>query len=274
MKISAAIKDAFRVYSEHFGAAVKFLTVEACITLAAFSPLLFLTEDKLKLPALLVIPFYLLLVLWARVNAAGAMRDALNGGSLFSCELAEPEGYGKKLLYGLKRLLMLAFWALPLIACVAGALVYSGGETDVITVFQAVKSFGGDEVTTGILYLVLIFAATLILLAAGCAFHSGDRHAFVRGNRKLLKGHHGKIMLCWLCSLLALLPLIAAIVVIIFRYLPVLQDVTGYIMTKQNPLPSTKVTVIILAVGGLLTIPLLPLRSLIPAAYVNGLEKE
>ena len=61
---------------------------------------------------------------------------------------------------------------------------------------------------------------------------------------------------------------------IIFRYLPVLQDVTGYIMTKQNPLPSTKVTVIILAVGGLLTIPLLPLRSLIPAAFVNGLEKE
>ena len=30
----------------------------------------------------------------------------------------------------------------------------------------------------------------------------------------------------------------------------------------------------ILAVGAVLTIPFLPLRSLIPAAYVNGLEKE
>ena len=35
-----------------------------------------------------------------------------------------------------------------------------------------------------------------------------------------------------------------------------------------------KTTIIIMAVGAVLTLPLLPLRSLIPAAYVNGLEKE
>jgi len=39
-------------------------------------------------------------------------------------------------------------------------------------------------------------------------------------------------------------------------------------------LPSTKITVIILGVGALLTMPLLPLRSLIPAAFVDGLGKE
>ncbi len=274
MKISAAIKDAFRVYSEHFGASVKFLTVEACITLAAFSPLLFLTEDKLKLPALLVIPFYLLLVLWARVNAAGAMRDALNGGSLFSCELAEPEGYGKKLLYGLKRLLMLLLWSAPLIACLIIAKnYYSSGVTDVFTLMRLVKNFGGGELMTGILYLVLIFVGTLILLAAGCAFHSGDRHAFVRGNPKILKGHRGGMILCWVCSLVALLPMIAAIAVTVIRYLPALSDLNGLLM-QTTSLPSTKVTLIILAAGAALTLPLLPLRVLIHAAYVDGLDKE
>jgi hypothetical protein len=48
MKISAALKDAFRVYFDRFGATVKFLVVEACITLAAVIPLLFLTNDKLR----------------------------------------------------------------------------------------------------------------------------------------------------------------------------------------------------------------------------------
>ena len=57
MKISAAIKDAFRVYSEHFGTTMKFLIVEACITLAAVTPLLFLTDDKMKIFALLAVPF-------------------------------------------------------------------------------------------------------------------------------------------------------------------------------------------------------------------------
>ena len=49
MKISAAIKDAFRVYTGHFGATLKFLAVEGCMTLAAFVPLLFLTEPQCEI---------------------------------------------------------------------------------------------------------------------------------------------------------------------------------------------------------------------------------
>ena len=276
MKISAAVKEAFRVYFDHFGASLKFLIVEACFTLAACAPLLFLAEDGLKPLALLAVPIYLLLVLWARVNAAGAMRDALNGGSLFSQRLAEPEGYGRKLLYGLKRLLMLLCWSAPLIAYVAFALNSFGGKENVFTVFRVVKDFGGGNVTNGVLYLILILVGTLILIAVGCAFHCGDRHAFVRDNRKLLKGHHGGIMLCWVCSLVTLLPLIAAIIVIVFRYLPVLEDMMGDVPLTNltDRVPSTKTTVMILAIGAVLSVPLLPLRSLIPAAYVNGLEKE
>ena len=274
MKISDAFRNAFRVYFGHFGATMKFLVVELCMTLAALSPLLFLAVDGwLKWLALLAVPFWLVLMLWARVNAAGAMRDALGEDTLFSYRLVDPSSYGKKLLYGLKRTLMLLFWAAPLIACVVIVRMHMSGETDGFTVMRMIRDFGGGELMTGILYLILILVAALLLLAFGCAFHSGDRHAFVRNDPKLVKGHHGKIVLCWLSSLIALLPIIIAIVAVIIRYLPALKNLNA-IITNTMSLPSMRGTLIIVAVGAILTIPLLPLRSLIPAAFVNGLEKE
>ena len=273
MKISAAFRDAFRVFFGRFGSSVKFLVVEGCITLAAFTPLLFLTDERMKPLALLAIPFYLLLVFWARVNAAAAMRDALNGESLFTYRLVDPGHYGRKLAYGLSRILMLLCWAVPLIASLIIAKVHISGDMDGFTLMRMIKDFGGGDLMTGILYLSLILTATVILLAAGCAFYSGDRHAFAQGNPKLVKGHRGRIMLCWLCSLIVLLPMIIAVAAAAVRYLPALQDLNA-IVTKEKSLPSTKTTVIILAVGAVLTLPLLPLRSLIPAAFVNGLSKE
>ena len=73
----------------------------------------------------------------------------------------------------------------------------------------------------------------------------------------------------WLTTMM--LPVTVWLLVI--RYLPALRDLTA-IVTKTKTLPSTRVTIIILAAGAVLTIPLLPLRSLITAAYVDGLEKE
>ncbi len=273
MKISQALKDAFRVYTGHFGATVKFLITEACITLAAVTPLLFLSDSSLMMGALLVIPFWILLVFWGRVNAADGMRDSLRGGSLFSYKLIDPSAYGKKLAYGLKRMIMLLFWSIPLIACLVIAWTHYSGDMDGFTLLRVIKEFGGGDLMTGIIYMALIFIATVLLVAFGCAFHSGDRHAFVRNNPKMLRGHHGKIVLCWICSLLTILPMIIAIAAVIVRYLPVLKDLNGVVMNTVS-LPSTKVSLIILAVGAVLTIPFLPLRSLIPAAYVNGLEKE
>ena len=273
MRISTAFRNAFRVYTGHFGATLKFLAVETCMTLAVFTPALFLTDDSLKLFALAAVPLYVLLILWARVNAASVMRDALNGGTLFSYRLVEPGGYGRKLAYGLKRGLMLLFWAAPMIASLIIAKIYISGDTDGFTLMRAVKSFGGGNFTTGLLYVALIFLATVLLFGFGCAFHSGDRHAFVRENPKLVKGHHGRMALCWLCSLAAVLPLIIAGIVVLIRYLPAMADPTA-VVKKEMELPSTKITVIILGVGALLTMPLLPLRSLIPAAFVDGLGKE
>ena len=73
---------------------------------------------------------------------------------------------------------------------------------------------------------------------------------------------------------MALIPLIAAIAYAVIYLLPVVKDVTAYVMTKEKAMPSIKPVIIALAAGAVLTIPLLPLRSMIPAAFVNGLEKE
>ena len=273
MTISAALKDALRAYKGNIGETVKFLIVEACITLAALTPLLFLADSGMKMYALLACPFWLLLVFWGRVNAADGMRDALRGGSLFSYRLINPSAYGKKLIYGLKRMLMLLFWSIPLIACLVIAKIHYSGDMDGFTLLRAIKEFGGGDLMTGVLYLIAIFVGAVLLVAFGCAFHSGDRHAFVRNNPKMLRGHHGKIILSWICSLITLLPLIIAIIAVIIRYLPALKDLNGVVMNTVN-LPSTRITLVILAVGAVLTVPLLPLRSLIPAAFVNGLEKE
>ena len=54
---------------------------------------------------------------------------------------------------------------------------------------------------------------------------------------------------------------------------PVLNNLNG-LLTRTVILPSTRETIIILVAGVLLTLPLLPLRSLIPAAFVNGLGEE
>ena len=64
-----------------------------------------------------------------------------------------------------------------------------------------------------------------------------------------------------------------AAVILVFRYLPALQDLNG-IMAGTSRLPATKDSLIIAGVCTVLTIPLLPLRSLITAAFVNGLDRE
>lgn len=274
MKISAAFKNAFRVYFGNIGASLKFLVVELCFTLAVLAPLLFLTAGGwVKWLALLSVPMFFGLLLWARVNAAGAMWDSLNGGSLFSMTLADTTAYGKKIAYGLKRALMLLLWAAPLIACIVIARVNMAGETDGFTVLRMIKRFGGGDLMTGMLYLALILVASILLFAFGCAFHSGDRHAFVREDPKLIKGHHGKILLTWLCALVTTLPMIVAVVLLIFRYMPVISDPSGFVAGTVD-LPPTKGSAIIAGVGAVLTIPFLPLRSLITAAFVDGLKKE
>ncbi len=266
MTISAAFRRAISVYGKHPSASLKFWLVELCLTLICLTPLLFLAEPSLQMLALLFIPLYGLLMLPARVNAAAAMQDGLANDVLFSRVLADTSAYGQKLIFGLKRCLFLLLWGAPLIAFLLIARTHVSGEMDGFTLMRIIKEFGGGDLMQGVVYLALILGGTLLLLLFGCGFHSGDRHIFVLGRKKLPRG---KMLGCWLCSLVILLPLLIALALLVFRYLPVLQDLNGLLMGTLT-LPATRTSLVILAVGSVLTLPLLPLRSLVVAAYAEG----
>ena len=273
MKISAAIRNAWKAYTADFGDTMKFLLAEACLTMICLAPLLFLNREGLRLLALAAPALWLLIMLPARVSAAGAMRDALHGGLLCTYRLADPEGWSGRLLCGLKRLGFLILWSAPLIALAAVIWVHFSGDIDTFTVLRMIKNdLGGGDQMRGILAVVLMVVGALLVLTAGCAFHSGARHAYAQGDPARVQGHHGGVILAWLCSLMSILPILIALTAAVLRYLPALSDLNGLLMKKVS-LPDTKGTLIILGAGALLTIPLLPLRSLIQAAYVDGLGK-
>ncbi len=273
MKISKAIRDAWKAYTRSVGGTLIFLITEGCLTLICLAPLLFLTKKGMGPGAWLTPILWILVMLPARMNAAGGMLNALRGGSLGSRVLVETGNYGAKLVCGLKRLSFLLLWGAPLAVLLTVGWNHFAGNMDSFTVLRMIKNdLGGGDQMTGLRNLGLILAGTLVILMMGCAFHSGARHAFARGRKGIVNGHHGKIFLSWIVSLVCLLPVVIAVWVVAGRYMPVLKDLNGLLL-KRVSLPSTRETIIILAVGAVITLPLLPLRSLIPAAFVNGLEE-
>lgn len=284
MKISQAFANARKVYKKAPVDVLKFFVVELCILLAAMTPLLFLCTPKLKFLALLTLPAFVLLVFPARMNAARAMKDGLRGGKLCTPRLIATDHYMSDVLCGCKRALLVLIWAIPLIVFVLFALNkygFGGGSTDGFTMLNEIKQFGGgngtDDMIKGIIYLILILAGVLLALVLGLGFHSGARHAYAGGNVKGICGNHGRNLACWICALVTLLPVIVATVIAVCRYTPLLADmnktVRGFMMGTIS-LPNTQTTLLILAAGAVLTLPLLPLRSLITAAFVDGLKKE
>lgn len=273
MKISQAFRKAYRTVSGQKAEALKFLATEFALTAMCLAPLLFLTEEgPLKYLAALTVPLWLLIKIPARLNAAAAMQDSLGEGKLFSLRLADPAHYGSKVIYGLGRTALLTLWSSPLIAASLFAWEKYSGDTDGLTVMQMIYDFGGEDMKTGVIYLLLIFAGLLLLAALGAGFHSGDRHAWVLEEKGLLKGKRPKVLLCRICSLVFLLPMMIAAVLVFLRYAPLLNDVSG-VISGDVAKPSTGTTLLIAGIGGALNLPLLPLRSMVTAAYVNGLRR-
>ena len=273
MKISDAIRNAWRAYTASFGATVRFLTAEGCLTLLCLAPLLLLSDAGLAPGALAAPVLWIFVMLPARMNAALAMRDGLRGGCLAGTVLAETADYGRKLVFALKRAGFLLAWSVPLLAMAVVFRIHFSGDVDSFTVLRMVKNdLGGGDQLRGILVVVLAVVAALLLLMIGCAFHSGARHAWAQGNPGLVRGRHGKVLLAWFASLLGILPMLAAVVLTVLRYLPAVQDLNGLLMGTAE-LPATDGTLLILGIGAALTLPLLPLRSLIPAALADGLRR-
>ena len=276
IRLFRAFGHAFRVCFRHYGAAVKFLITELCLLLISISPLLFLADQKLWFLAFLAVPAWILVMLPSRVNAAAAMQEGLENGNVFNYRLADLSRYGKKLLCGLRRALFLLIWTLPLAAglCYAYRLYVGTDDMDAFTLLQSIQQFGGGDVVTGVHYVLLITVVLILIVIVGIAFHSGARHAWALGSCRKINGHHGKMVVGWFWwSIITMLPFIAALIITVVRYLPVLGDPNG-LLAGSVKLPRTRTTIIILGAGGLLTLPWIPLRSLIIAAMVHQLKDQ
>ena len=268
MSISSAFRNAFRICFRHPADTLKFLATELCLVLICLAPVLFLADAGLRYLAVLAVPMWILIMFPARMNAAEAMQDSLRDGRLFSWRLADPSRWGDKVLCGLKRAGYLLLWASPLIAAAVYAWRHFSGLVDGFTLLAMIKQFGGGDFMTGVLYLLLVLLAMVLILVIGFGFHSGARHARAQGGTRKMKGRHGKNLLGWICAQATLLPVLAAFVIAVMRYLPVIRDVSG-LMTGSVKIPPTRETLMILAAGALLTLPLLPVRSMITAAVMK-----
>ena len=267
--------------AKHPGNLMKYLLVEISLLLLGLSPLLFLfAPGYYRYLAALAYPLWLLVVNPARMNAAAAMQDCLMGGSIFSWRLADFSHWRDQVVSGAKRMGFLLLWMLPL----AGTALYlwsywvEVGKVDAITWVNMMKDAGNDDFMTGVintaLPLVVMLGASLVILVIGIAFHSGARHAMALGKPGLVSGHHGKLVLGWFCSLVFLAPLFIAGLILVNRILSLTGskvDVTE-LLNQVKGLKSD----ILLTVGGgiLLTLPLLPFRSLMIASMVNHIQDD
>lgn len=271
MKLSSVIGRAWRVYRTHFKALMLALLVELALRGIALAPLLFLVMPQTRLLALLCIPLYLLIVLPARQNVALAVQETLAGGSPFSLLLISGEDYRRKLLRGLTAMLRMFLWCLPLIAAVSVALWAKSGPVDAFTVYRSIIALGGGNSVRGAAIVGGVFLLTLLPPLFGCAFHSGTRHAVAMGKPRLVKKHRGPLMCLWF---LFFLPFIALVVVAATGYVQaLLAAVNEFLATFEFVMPAVGTTLAAELVILLLVLPIIPLRTLLPAVYLQGLQE-
>lgn len=274
MSKSSAFGHAGQVYFSRFFEGALCVLFQLTLRLMVAAPLLALVTTEVPYLALLSIPLYILLIPVARQNMAAAMQEALSGGPLFSHRLVSAENYGARLAQSLKRGLLLVLWALPFLASTVLMIWAYSGQMDAFTLMRAVMSIGGGSFMNGVKVVLLIYAATLLPILFGCAFHSGTRHAVALGNKKLVKGHRMGIMLTWLGGCLTLVPFLAVLVYESADYLAALVNALSNFGSGNLVLPALDAKVYVIgAAFVVLFLPGLAFKQLLTAAYVRGLKE-
>ena len=274
MKMTKLLGRTAQVYRKKFGEGILCVLLQIVLRLMAAAPLLCLVTKEVPYLALLSIPLYLLIVPVARQNMAEAMQDAIGGGALLSTKLVSCENYGRKFLRGLKQALLMLLWAALFIAATIVAYWAYAGEIDAFTLVRVLMNLGGGSFMNGIKLVLMIYAATLLPILMGCAFHSSTRHAIALGDKKLLKGHRMGVVGVWLLGLVALLPFFAAVAYIGADFVSGLVSALGSLGTGSITLPSMGDKIYLLAAAFVvLLLPALPFKQLMIAVYVRGLKE-
>lgn len=276
MKVRDAVKKAWKIYIGHFGAMLEFMLLETVLRLIVLTPLLFLVTKEMKLLALISIPLFVLIVPPVRQCAAEVMQEAVRGGDIFSARLVVTGHYGQKVWNGVKQSVLSLLWAAPFIAATAWALkLFFGeavvGQSDVFTIMITISNLGNGDIVRGVILVMLIYAALFVPFLVGCAFHSGRRHERALGEKKIIRGHRGGVMLTWLVSAVTVVPFAAVTGVVGFGYLKALVSAVSNMMNGLVLPPLDQNAYVILGAFVVLMLPLIPLKSLMTACYVHGL---
>ena len=276
MKKKPVWKESLRLYKKNFGSLLLALLVQLVLRAIALSPLMFLADKQYAVVAYAAIPLYLLIVLPARQNFALALQEMLSGGSVFTTQLICPKQYGVKLWRGVKGMIRILLWSV--VTIVSAVLLYAAfvghWGLDVITLMRICSSVGGGDIVNGLLLIMGGIAASVLLILLGCAVHSGTRHAFALGNKKLLRGSRLRLTALWFSGLVLLIPFSAVVVYALGDYaLTMLNALKNFSFPSSFALSAKQVGLLI-AGAVVLLFPLLPIKSLLPAVYLHMVKED
>jgi hypothetical protein len=267
VKLKPVLTEALRLYKTNFASLMLTLLVQGVLRAIALTPLLFLADTFLAPLALLALPLYLLIALPARQNAALALQDMLNGGSVFSLRLLSPADYGRKLLRGLKGSLCMLLWSA--LTLTGGTLLYLSFKQlmDGFTLMGVFYAIGGS-VADGLWIVLGALCASTLLILLGCALHSGSRHAAALGDKTLLHGNRLRLMALWFLGLTLVIPFAIVVIAILGSFLMTLPEALRNMQLPTLTLTAPQWGRLLLGAAALL-LPILPLKSMLPAVYLR-----
>ena len=267
MKLKSVLMRALRLYKKNIGPLMLALLVQFVLRAIALTPMLFLADQALAPLALAAVPLYLLIALPARQNYAIALQDMLRGGSVFGLQLLCPREYGRKLLRGLKGTLCMLLWSA---LTITGTLLLYLSFKKLVDGFTLMGIFYviGGSVADGVWIVLGALCASTLLILLGCALHSGSRHAFALSNKNLLHGHRLRLMGLWFLGLTLLLPFLALVAAVLGDFALSLPAALRNMQLPSLSLSGRQLGTIALGAAALL-LPVLPLKSMLPAVYLH-----
>ena len=246
---------------------------------ACLCPLLFLLNASLRPLALLCPLMLIFIALPMRQSTAEAMQLFLSGAPMATVAMLPLNGYWKKVVRSLRMTGLMLLWLLPFAALV-GLMQYERTELDVGTIWGHLNALGGGAFDRGIIRYVIIMVLMLLFPLFGLMFHSGTRHAYALGDRKLVKGHRWQIVGLWLSGLLFVLPMAVCIVALIAQVSVSAVQFTMQWFENLMDMPSfsmlmpPKWLLAVTAASAVLMLVTNPMRSMLPAIFLRGVKDE
>lgn len=269
-----SMKRAWSLYKHHFGGLLLMTFIMTLISCSCLVPLLAVKAGTTAAieGGFLSLVIFVCIVMPARQNAARVMLALDRTDVLYIPGLTDTENYPKKVALGLKTLLCMLLWSLPLIVAVGYALYAIMGDPavtgmDGFTLIRKIMALGGGDIMKGAKLLVIGYVLTLVPIVVGLGFHSGRRH-FAAMRKKTC----GRLSVfgVWIISLLTFVPFGAVAGTVAVDYLKkVIESVSNIMKSGLSLPPLTGNVYLILAAAVVLLLPLYPLRSLMVACKVH-----